>query len=124
MPRNQDDLDRPANSVIGRGFTINAALISGSDTLRIDGEVIGSIELDGVLHLSESGYVEGDVRVSSARVAGQINGNISCRSTLHLTPTAIVAGDVSAATAIVDEGAALRSRFRTGQPADEPTGHA
>ena len=118
MPRNnnvapQEEYVRPA-SVIGEGFTVQTSLITGSDSLRVDGAVIGTIEMDGTLHLSETGFVEGDIHVTSARVAGQVNGNIHCRSMLHLENTSLINGDIYTAAVVVDEGAVLRGRCKTG----------
>ena len=114
MARIQDDLDKPANSIIGKGLTIQASLITGSDSIRVDGVLVGVLELDTTIHISESGFIEGDIRAASARIAGQVNGNIHCNSTLHLASTAMVTGDIYAASVIVDEGAVLRGRFTSG----------
>ena len=114
MPRPQDELDKLTGSLIGRGLNIQAALLTGTESVRIDGAVIGAIDLDGALHLSETGFIEGDVRVSSARISGQVNGNIFCHSLLHLASTAKVTGDINTVSIIVDEGAAIRGKCKTG----------
>ena len=120
MPRSsqQDELDKPASSIIGKGLTIQAAHLTGSDSIRVDGVVIGVVELNAALHLSETGFIEGDIHASSARIAGQVNGNIRCRTLLHLASTALVTGDIFTSAVIVDEGAVLRGRCKTGTDTD------
>ena len=114
MPRLQDELDKPTGSLIGRGLNIQAALITGTESVRVDGAVVGNIDLDGALHLSETGYIEGDLRVSSARISGQVSGNVFCHSLLHLASTAKINGDINTVSIIVDEGASIRGRCKTG----------
>lgn len=113
MPRENEELNRPPSTIIGKGFTIQAAGLSGADALRVDGTVVGEIKLDGALFLSETGIIEGPVHVSSARIAGQVTGNIICRSMLHLASTAVVIGDVTTSLVVVDEGAKLQGMCKT-----------
>ena len=113
--RTIDEFTKPTGTVIGAGFTIHAAHFSCSDaeSIRIDGTVVGNITIDGVLIISETGYVNGDVEASSVRVAGRVTGNLSCRNALHFTPTADVTGDMRAAAFIVDDGAIFMGRCQT-----------
>ena len=115
MNRTQDEFNRPTSTVIGLGFTIHAARFtcSESESMRIDGTVIGDIDIDGLLNVSETGRVDGNVSAGSARVAGRIFGNVNCRNALHLAPTADVTGDVLTSNLIVDEGAIFAGRCQT-----------
>ncbi|MCL1883262.1 MAG: polymer-forming cytoskeletal protein [Defluviitaleaceae bacterium] len=111
----QDDFNKPTSTVIGNGFTIHAARFtcSESESMRIDGTVIGDIEIEGVINISETGRVDGHINAGSARVAGRIFGNVQCRNALHLAATADVTGDVLTSTLIVDEGAVFTGRCQT-----------
>ena len=107
--------DVSTNTVIGEGFTIHAANLSGADngSMRVDGNVIGNIDISGVLNLSDTGFVDGDILVDSARIAGRVLGNIHCKSALHLTSTAEVIGDVLAGSLIIDDGVVLHGICQT-----------
>jgi cytoskeletal protein CcmA (bactofilin family) len=113
--RTQDEFTKPTSTVIGLGFTIHAARFTcaESESMRIDGTVIGDIDIDGLLTVSETGRVDGNISTGSARVAGRIFGNIRCNNALHLAATADVTGDVLASTLIVDEGAVFAGRCQT-----------
>lgn len=113
--RTQDEFNQPTSTVIGYGSTIHAArfICTESESMRVDGTVIGDIEIDGLLNISETGRVDGNVSSGSARVAGRIFGNVACRNALHLTATADVAGDVLTSMLIVDEGAVFTGRCET-----------
>lgn len=119
MARNEE-LTRPPGSVIGRGLSIQAACLVGTDSIRVDGVITGNVELEGSLHVSENGIIEGDIHVSSARIAGRIHGNVRCRAFLHLASTATVTGDITTASMVVDEGAVLYGQCRT-RVTDEET---
>ena len=92
--RTTNHFDVPTGTVIGEGFTIQAARLSGTnnESMRIDGNVIGNVEINGVLNLSDTGFVDGDVLADSARIAGRVLGNIQCNTALHLAATAEVMG--------------------------------
>ena len=113
--RTTNRFDMPTNTVIGEGFTIHAARLSGEDngSMRVDGNVIGNIEINGVLNLSETGFVDGDVVVDSARIAGRVLGNIHCKTALHLASTAEIMGDVLTGTLIVDDGVVFHGLCQT-----------
>ena len=111
--RNQDDFIKTTGTVIGQGFTINAAVISGPESMRVDGTVVGDIELEGALHLSETGVIEGSVKSSSARIAGGVTGDVTCSATLHLASTASVVGDILTDSMIVDNGAVFHGQCQT-----------
>ena len=113
--RAADRFDMPTGTVIGAGFTIHAARLSGDDSgsMRVDGNVIGNIEINGVLNLGETGFVDGDVVADSARIAGRVLGNIHCKSALHLASTAEVMGDVLTGTLIIDDGVVFHGLCQT-----------
>jgi len=106
-------LDAP-NTVIGSGIYLEAARITGSESVRIDGIYKGTIELDGPLVLGDSGSITGDVRANYFLVAGEVAGNINCTSQLRFASTSKVIGDVQAASLIVDEGAQVSGKYTVG----------
>lgn len=112
---NTEEFLKPTSTVIGNGFTIHATRLACPETesMRVDGAVIGDIEIEGLINISETGRVDGNITSSSARVAGQIFGNITCRNTIHLAATADVTGDVLASVLIVDDGAVFTGHCKT-----------
>lgn len=98
-------VSKPANTFIGQGITVKTVKLSGAESVRIDGNFKGDIELDGYLQVGESGRVMGNLQVAYALIAGRIKGNITCRATVHLSSTSAVYGDITTSRIIVDEGA-------------------
>ena len=115
MAYKYDEFTKPTSTVIGKGFTIQAARFTcaESESMRIDGTVQGDIEIDGLINISDTGRVDGNIIAGSARIAGRVFGNINCRNTVHLATTADVTGDVLTTTLIVDEGAIFSGCFKT-----------
>ena len=85
-------------SLIGAGSTIAGDLVF-SGGLRIDGTVRGAVrcvdgDKGGMLVISETGCVEGEVHASHVVVAGRIAGPVHATELLELQPKAKVTGDV------------------------------
>ncbi|MCL1845182.1 MAG: polymer-forming cytoskeletal protein [Defluviitaleaceae bacterium] len=110
-----DEFNKPTSTVIGNGFTIEAARVSCSEaeSMRVDGTIIGDVDIEGLINVSETGRVDGNIQSGSARVAGQVFGNIECRNTIHLATTADVSGNVMTSNLIVDDGAIFTGRCQT-----------
>ena len=120
--RTIDEFTKPTGTIIGKGFTIQAARFSCGDdeSMRIDGTVIGNIEIDGVLNVSDTGYVDGNINAGSVRVAGRVTGNIECSYALHLASTADIVGDIITTMLIVDDGAIIVGHCKTDPSKAEP----
>jgi cytoskeletal protein CcmA (bactofilin family) len=113
------EIDSP-NTVIGAGIVIEAARLTGRDSVRIDGEFKGNVELEGSLVLGDTGSITGDVRASYFLVAGEVNGNIYCDTQLHFASTARVVGDVSTPNLVLDEGSQVTGRYNVGETTPPP----
>ena len=101
-------------TIIGKGITLESALLTGKESVRIDGILLGDIDLDGSLILGETGSVEGTIRAKYIIVAGIVRGNIESE-TLHVSATARINGDIKSNSIIVDEGGQLNGRYQVGE---------
>ena len=114
-------LDLP-NTVIGKGVMLEAAKMTGQESIRIDGDYKGEINIDASLVLGDTSIVTGDIRARYIVVAGQVHGNIHCDTVLHFASTAQVFGDIVAQALIMDEGSQVNGHYRVGEltPTVEP----
>jgi len=85
-------------SLVGATTTITGNL-EFSGGLRIDGMVRGAVrcvdgEKGGLLVVSESGRVEGEVCAGHLVVAGRIDGPVCAANLIELHPKACIVGDV------------------------------
>jgi len=113
------EIDAPG-TVIGAGVTIEAARITGTDSVRIDGHFNGNVELEGSLVLGETGVITGEVRAGYFLVAGEVNGNIYCDQQLHFASSARVVGDVHTPNLVLDEGSQVTGRYNVGEITTAP----
>jgi len=110
---NTTDLDTP-NTVIGKGVYLEAARMTGQESIRIDGIYKGTIEIEGSVVLGDTGSITGNVNANYFLVAGEMTGNIKCATQLHFASTAKVEGDIQASSLIVDEGCQVSGRYIVG----------
>lgn len=63
--------------------------------LQIDGRIIGNVEAEeGMVRVSEHGYVEGVIRAPSVLVNGQVVGDVHAFEHLELDTKARISGDL------------------------------
>ena len=83
--------------------------ILATDSLRLDGTVVGHIEAHSDLPITvvigASGVVQGDVRVHRIIVAGKVTGNIHALERIELHASALVQGDIKYGSLAVEHGA-------------------
>jgi len=54
--------------------------LDGSDTIHIDGHVIGNITVSNTLVIGKSGMVEGDIKAKHVIINGELKGTIKCEN--------------------------------------------
>ncbi len=85
------------NTLIGQHTTINGD-ISYSGGLHVEGEIKGNVVatsgMDSVLILSETGVIEGDVRVPNMVLNGTIHGDVHATQHLNLLANTRINGNV------------------------------
>ncbi|MGE5372945.1 MAG: bactofilin family protein [Solirubrobacterales bacterium] len=86
------------------GLVVIKGEVKAAGSMRIDGEIDGSLDLKGNLVIGERGRVKGDIAVENVLVAGTVEGNILARGRTEITVTGSVVGDVEAGTFVVEEG--------------------
>lgn len=75
--------------------------LHGSDTVHIDGKVVGDIIVSNTLVIGKSGIVEGEVKAKNAIINGKLEGSIICE-TLEVMETGEISKQIQADTMILD----------------------
>jgi cytoskeletal protein CcmA (bactofilin family) len=108
----------PALTQIGKSLKLQAEIRGGED-LFIDGEVIGSIELNGKsLTVGPNGRVQADVQAQSITILGQLDGNVRATDTVELRKTGTFRGNTITARIIIEEGAVFRGSVDIVKPGE------
>jgi cytoskeletal protein CcmA (bactofilin family) len=110
---------------IGKSVVIKGEL-SGSEDLYVDGQVEGTIELQGnSLIIGPNGQVRANVNAKSVIVQGKMDGNIRSSERTELRKTAVTTGDIVTERVAIEEGAFFKGKVdiqkdlqKAGSPSD------
>jgi cytoskeletal protein CcmA (bactofilin family) len=95
------------------GTIITGDVISDGD-IRVDGKVVGNMQVTGKLVIGENGRVEGEVACKNAAIAGQLEGTLKVDQTLSLTASAKLQGQVQVEKLAVEPGAEINGSVSMG----------
>jgi cytoskeletal protein CcmA (bactofilin family) len=101
-------------SRLPRGVVLEGT-IRGQGDLRVGGEILGPIEIDGHLVIEEGGVVRGEIRARTITISGVLEGNATALELVRLEPGARMTGDARAERVSAAQGALLKGRVRTSQ---------
>lgn len=91
-------------SVIDKFSKFDGTFNSSRD-LRVEGDVKGTINCQGTLHIADGAHVDATVEAENISVAGDLEGDINCRGRLQILPSGHVKGKISTQTLVINEGA-------------------
>jgi len=97
------------SAIIGEGYVFTGEL-SGSSVIRIEGKIIGNVNVEGGVILGEKGIIEGDINSKSAIVYGTVNGNIKTTH-LEIKKSGNVNGEISTDTLEIEIGAQYNGKL-------------
>ncbi len=103
---NSSDGDLITGSInsIANGTEMEGDIKSSGD-LRIDGKIVGTIDLKGRLVVGKTGYIDGEVNCSNCDVQGTIKGILNVKGQLSLKNSASVSGDITTGKLSIEPGA-------------------
>ncbi len=73
--------------------------------LRIEGQVKGTIECRGTLHIAQGANVNARVEAENISVAGELEGEVTCRGRLQILPSGRLTGKINTVSLVIHEGA-------------------
>jgi len=95
------------NTFIGSDSKIEGNL-TGKGILRIYGEVIGDIVMDGDVIIGESGEVNGNITSQTLLIGGTVIGDVIAREQLRVVSKGKLLGNIQTKSMIVDENAMFK----------------
>lgn len=98
---------------IGHSVTVKGD-INGKSDVHVGGNVNGSITIEGELVVERMGYVEGEIKSTSAVIAGSVKGNIDCVEKLILESSSKFIGNIKTKQLIIQEGAVFQGNCQMG----------
>lgn len=96
-------------SLIAKHLEIKGDLIGAGD-LKVDGRIIGNVNLEGKLFLSESAEIKGNVDTINFECNGSLEGNILVKEKLIIGSKSKIVGDIKTKILIIEEGAEINGK--------------
>ena len=106
---------------IGNGVTLKGD-VTVKSYFRVAGNIVGSVSIEGEIIIERQGYVEGEIKTTSAVIAGSVKGNIDCSEKLVLESSSKFVGNIKTKQLIIQEGALFQGNCQMGSiPQPQPT---
>ena len=91
-------------------------------TVRIDGQVVGTMHRAGPIVIGAGGLVVGNVEAREVIVAGALHGNVHARGRIEIESGAAIHGQVHAASMLMHDGGSVNGYLSIGAtPQATPT---
>jgi cytoskeletal protein CcmA (bactofilin family) len=101
--------EQEISAIIGEGYIFTGQL-EGSSVIRIEGKIIGNVNVEGGVVLGEKGTVEGDIITKNAIIYGTVYGNVKATQ-LEIKKTGNVTGDISTNILEIEIGAQYNGKL-------------
>lgn len=85
--------------------------IETEGTIRVDGQLDGSIRRADIVVVGTGATVNGDISAREVIVGGTVHGNITATTRIELQPSAVVSGDIDAGAIMIHEGCVVQGRL-------------
>ena len=86
----------------------NSAKIEGkliiSNSIEIDCEITGELNVDGKLIIQQSGHVNADVKTCDIIINGVYEGNMEATGNVQITETGKTSGNIKTDSLIIEKG--------------------
>jgi cytoskeletal protein CcmA (bactofilin family) len=102
-------------SVIATPTRIEGTIL-GSEEVRIEGQVVGTIDITSRLVVAEGGFVEGKIAARSIIVAGRVIGDLLAAERIELGTTCTIEGKITAPRIQILDGATFNGQVLMKKP--------
>ena len=101
--------EQEISTLIGEGYTFSGE-IEGPSVIRIEGKIIGNVNVEGGVVLGEKGIIEGNIRSQSVIIYGTVNGDVKTTQ-LEIKKTGHVNGEITTDTLEIELGAKYNGKL-------------
>jgi len=93
----------PLLTVLGESARLEGKFTIG-DSIQIECEVAGEMNVEGKLEIAERGVVRADVNTVEAIIRGQYEGNMVATGNVEITATGRVSGNIETDSLVISKG--------------------
>lgn len=105
-------------SIIGAGTKIKGEIHS-QGTIRLEGEVEGSVHSDDTIVVHDTGHVKADLMGGQVIISGEVHGNVAAHDRLEITSQGRVFGDITAPRIAIAEGVVFEGKCTMKAPGQQ-----
>jgi len=110
-------------TVLGESARIEGKLTIG-DSIQIECEVVGEMNVEGSLVIGEKGMVRADVKTVDALIQGRYEGKMVATGNVEITSTGRVSGNIETDSLMISKGALFNGNVsKMSQPAEIAAEH-
>ncbi len=91
-------------SILSNGVKFEGKMYSNGN-MRVDGEIIGELTINGNLTLGESSRLNGEIKARNITIGGKVEGVITAAEKIIMESGSSLRGDLSAKILVIEEGA-------------------
>ena len=106
-------------NIIGAGTSIKGDIVCPGD-IRIDGSLVGNLQVQGKVVVGASGNIKGEISCKNSEIEGKIEGKLTITELLVLKSTASVLGDINIRKLAIEPGAMFTGNCKMNGPAPAP----
>jgi len=98
----------PVNSILGRASLWKGDVHTGTESLRVEGTLEGTIFSEGEVTVAPTGAIKGTIHAKNLIVTGYVEGAFRVSECLEIHGTGCVEGEAEVGSLVVDEGGTLQ----------------
>jgi cytoskeletal protein CcmA (bactofilin family) len=100
---NEPEFNANNINLVGLGTEINGDIKSSGD-LRIDGILVGNLNVKGKVVVGETGKIKGELVCKNSDISGVVEGKITVEELLSLKSSARINGDIAVGKLAIEPG--------------------
>ena len=100
---NEPEFNANNINLVGFGTEINGDIKSSGD-LRIDGILVGNLNVKGKVVVGETGKIKGELVCKNSDISGVVKGKITVDELLSLKSSARINGDITVGKLAIEPG--------------------
>lgn len=100
---NEPEFNANNINLVGLGTEINGDIKSSGD-LRIDGTLVGNLNVKGKVVVGETGKIKGELVCKNSDISGVVEGKITVDELLSIKSSARINGDITVGKLAIEPG--------------------
>ena len=85
--------------------------IVGDDDLVVEGQIEGSVRIEGALTIGKEAQLKADIAAKSVAISGSVEGAVDANESVTIDADSVLIGSVTTQRLTIEEGATIKGRI-------------